>query len=241
MAGVWHEGPEYAVIDAQIGYRILTPADIIAFVDKIKEHELKLLQLQQENGLDESLVSSVYLLVAPCIKIHDPQGDESTNVFVGPSRVLGFPGLGSSDYMRFKRLQTAALITRDAAVSSFLAIHVENTLQQLMQYVCEVHRDKLGDRLGRYPFTLSFIGSRLIAANVDVTNDLKLGYKLSDEPELQTPPLENNVAIVSTLWSQIYEDVEEETAKAQSARKNKGQIKRKKVCKSNGKNKRRKK
>lgn len=45
MAGVWHEGPEYAVIDAQIGYRILTPADIIAFVDKIKEHELKLLQL----------------------------------------------------------------------------------------------------------------------------------------------------------------------------------------------------
>ncbi len=111
-----------------------------------------------------------------------------------------------------------------------------------MQYVCEVHRDKLGDRLGRYHFTLSFIGWRLIAASVEVIQDLNLGYKFSDEPELQMPPPENNVAIVSMLWSQIYEEVEDTgKAKAQSARKNKGQIKRKKVGKSNGKNKRRKK
>ena len=48
MAEVWHEGPEYAVIDEHIGYRIVTPADILAFVDNIKEHELKLLQLNRK-------------------------------------------------------------------------------------------------------------------------------------------------------------------------------------------------
>ncbi len=246
MARVRHQGPEFAVIDKNIGEKIITDADVKGFLAHLKEPELALLKRFEEQGEFEK-VRVCYLCVAPCIRIEDPQGDDSTNLFIGPSRVMAtsFFDEGELDLlMRMHQLFESSKLTSVNFVDTYLGVNILSLLTQVVQSTCEAHRDKIGDRLGRYPFVLSFMAQRVVPDQGDLDDGKPLGYAFSDEPDLKLPVPESKEVIYPQL-PDIDEDdggMEYLESAVKAVRRVVGDnSKRKKERKTNGKNKRRKK
>ena len=69
-------------------------------------------------------------------------------------------------------------------------------LQALVQCACEAHRDKIGDKFSHYPYSILFVGKRMIEDPKGLAAGLDLGYEFSGYPKVQLPPLENHEKIV---------------------------------------------
>lgn len=80
-------------------------------------------------------------------------------------------------------------------VDFFFNSNIFYLLAQLVQYVCEFHREKIGDRLGRFPFTLSFIGVRLLPDPKLIAENKAAVYLITEDPNMPLPPMENEEII----------------------------------------------